>query len=408
MATQLDLSHRYSNFFKVAEISDFDNLEGDLSQLGIRRDQFLAPHRLIFTVGNIKIRAIAPTMANNFARYLGVNTQFKAPQNLFIRFNSTNCANIHLQQDHINALKESLRPMEDPTDEQIQSHEAYIKFVHDIRIKAENSVINISATLNNAALTIPIIRNVLLNLKLAKEEEEETGGVVQITSVQPGDILNLNYTSLVQLIASIGTIAKEMPNDLDILRTYRVIEESRGIDALHSTSHGYKIITRISGMLKTSTYQLPPVIEQLMSLKDPLFKPLFEPTVFFVPDTQDRDFNWESALQTEPIKISDKNGFKICDFCIFATALKQSDEPNDENKFLFAFQRMLQARHKFFIDNDESIVPTLEDDKPYDILLNDSHVSSFLRAIQKPELFYADIAISLISYLRSGDRKSVV
>jgi hypothetical protein len=406
MATQLDLTHRYSNFYKVAEISDFDNLEGDLSQLGIRRDQFIAPHRLIFTAGNIKIRTITPTLANNFARYLGVATNFKTPQNLFVRFNSTPCANMNLHQDHINVLKESLRPMEDPTDQQIESHEAYKKFVTDIETKARNAVINISATLNNAALTVPIVRNVLLNLKLAKETEEETQGAIQITSVQPGDLFNLNYTSLIQLVASIGTIAKEIPNELDILRTYRVIEEKRGIDALHSTSLGYKIITRISGMLKTSVYHLPKPIEQLINIKDPEYRPLFQPDIFFVPDNQDKEFNWDLALRSEPLKIEEKNGFKLCDFCIFATSLKQSDEPNEDNKFIFAFQRMLQFRHKFFIDNDEKVTPTLEDDKPYDIVVPDMHFLSFLRAIQKPELFYADIAISIISYLRSGHHAS--
>jgi hypothetical protein len=388
---KLDLNLNFANTFEPVLEESFTATMGDMSQLGKKRGELL-PHQQIplFEDQIIVIddpAAISHGLIQKIFRK-PVNTIEKPILRLEIGINSTGLNHRDLTGQQIVALREAIKPKSIDVMKVVAKDERIKDFIKDLGKRLDSDYATILATVNVRLATVPSLRTALMTANIIDVEEGTVTDATEITMTYEG-LSKLDYVKTLSLKLAIGEIDERTQAAFDRVLFFKQAVENEVDESILSNPIIEGLVSVIYSEVSTKLYEVPDFLPGITALGS-MYK-----YVVVILNVVHRVGENE---QYTKVVVNDDNSLLATELALWATMHKHSSHPNPSHNYEVAFTRLMSIRHGLIMGSTElCLFKSVKG-----LSLNADAITWYVNSYRKPEIYYAGLYISAISFLKSG------
>jgi hypothetical protein len=362
-------------------------LTGDLSQLGLKRGALL-PEQSIPAVDAASITlTTTEALSHPFITKLfpvpdlGANV---TPKSLQMVISTAGLLKVKLPDAQKKKLQDAIRPT---------ASDIMTPLLNDVKLRDFNSKIDNGKDVDCAIIASFITSQFgenkpLFDFAIGQDiaQGEEATMTTQATA-DPKKIATASYATLLTLKSKSGELPGNVKRSWDRIEYLSLLKAYGLTDALMTHPVVEPLFKELYAEHSVAHYEAPDFLAALIKPKV-----LYPNIVLKVGYTKSTDGSWVDCV------VKPANDGIAKEFAMFALMHKQSAHPLAEHNFEVAFTRVLVIRHALITGSKECAAMTVDEPIPVDV----AAIDFFVASLRKPELFYAGIFMSAISFLKSG------
>jgi hypothetical protein len=383
----LNLTINASKSFETATEQDLVVRVGDLTQLGFERGRLPAALQL---PSSKAIQIVFPKSATNkfWKQFFEPNTAMAEGHDVRFIVDTTPLSNTLLADnvgDHakvIGALKESLDPAVLVSHDEVMASDRMRQVLETLRRKQANAQAAIASLLTEAAPMNKRLESFLVNSGLVEVDNKTA---LDEFVVEPFSIEKMDYGQMLTLRSILGGLTNEMDQAfviVEFFKNFNVMKYDESVGNHPLLSDHY---STARAELMSRNFVPPAPVKAL-------FDQVSSGSLIKLVSSFGNDNTWT------PMTLKDGVGSVLGEFAIYCISLCQIVPQSPERAREFAMTRLLVVRHGLFVDSDEVTKVTLNES----LTVTMAEVDEFKKLYRAPEVFYACLYVSAISFLKSG------